>query len=1142
MKFRLLIFILCLCGIFLLLFSANGVSAQKITAQNTQTTITTTSSQCSDNVTIKTEPLILPTYETAPPDTNPIFFTGRVYQGAQGHIYPYPLYDVLTDHKVNREYQAVQLENKYVNLCVLPEIGGRILFATDKTNSYEFFYRQHVVKPALIGMLGAWMSGGVEWNIPHHHRPSSFMSIDHRMINNSDGSSTVWIGETELRHRLKWSVGLTLHPNSSLVEAKVKIINRSPLLQSFLYWANVSVHCGNNYQVIFPPGTQFGTGHSKTQFHRWSINNGTDMSWWKNFRSPSSVFAWDFDNDFLAGYDHGKHSGTVHVANHHIVGGKKFFLWGNNPEAEMWDKMLTDTDGPYLELMVGAFSDNQPDYSWIYPGEIREFEQYWFPIRELKSVKYANKKGAVNLERIAKDKVFFGFNTTTAYQNAQVKFVAGNEIVFQQTINIDPATPFIKEITIAESINDTELRCSLEMENGTEIISYQPQKYPVIEELPKPVESTKSVTEYKSVEELYLTGLRLEQFHNARIDPMTYYNEALKRDPNDSRVNTAIGIRLAKEARWEEAETHLRRAVERLSKNYTSPRDTEPNYYLGYVLHQQRKFKEAKDQYWKATWSTQYQSAAYFALAQIACCEKDFPTALTLIDSSLNVNFRNTKSLTAKALILRRLKQYDQALAVLQQVQQIDPLDFWSVIEKEFVQASQEKRAPDIETLLSKELPNRGEGMIQLQELLEIAVDYESFIRSIIRSNSNVDSDVGILLQSMINYGKPFSDSPFPYYYLCALDHQRFDRDREKNVSKIGNASQKSADFVFPFRPEEVPIFENAIRLQPEQAAAYYYLGNLYYYLNQKDKGIQHWELAAERDPKFGAVLRNLGFAYEQKGDTKKAIEYYEHSVELGVVTSRLLIDLDILYERSGKSVTERLLLYEKWKETVMRHDDAVIRLLSMLNQSGQFEQAIDILQKRHFHVWEGGGQVHRYFVDAHLLNGIQKLKQKDYHAAVREFELADTYPDNLEVGRPAANKHSAKVFYYLGISYLGLNNTDKSKSCFQIAVDDTSGSGGASELSYFRSMAYRELGDDAAAKKEIEQLEKNVTQQLSSREMIDEHSKFGEDGSRSERFAQLQYLSGLVELAKGNRDKAKELFETAVKANPNLIWAKQIE
>jgi len=224
--------------------------------------------------------LVLPTYEIGEPDVNPVYYTGRVYQGAQGHIYPYPLYDVLTDNKVDKKYNALELENDFVKICVLPEIGGRIFSATDKTNNYEYFYRQSVVKPALIGMLGAWISGGVEWNVPHHHRASSFMPIDWKTTENIDGSKTIWIGETEFRHRLKWSVGLTLHPDSSLLEAKVRIMNRSPLIQSFLYWANVSVHCDENYQVNFPPETLFGTGHSKTDFVRWKINNGKDISWW----------------------------------------------------------------------------------------------------------------------------------------------------------------------------------------------------------------------------------------------------------------------------------------------------------------------------------------------------------------------------------------------------------------------------------------------------------------------------------------------------------------------------------------------------------------------------------------------------------------------------------------------------------------------------------------------------------------------------------------------------------------------------------------------------------------------------------------------------------------------------------------------
>jgi tetratricopeptide (TPR) repeat protein len=1074
-------------------------------------------------VKLETKPLVLPTYEIGEPELNPVYFTGRVYQGAQGHIYPYPLYDVLTDHQINQTYNAVYLENQFVQICVLPEIGGRILSATDKTNGYEFFYRQHVVKPALIGMLGAWMSGGVEWNIPHHHRPSSFMPIDYKTVENRDGSKTIWVGETEFRHRLKWSVGLTLYPDSSLVEAKVKMMNRTALIQSFLYWANVSVHCDENYQVNFPPTTQFGTGHSKTEFRHWPMDNGKDISWWKNFTGgAASVFAWDFDNDFFAGYDHAKHAGTTHVANHHLVGGKKFFLWGNNPESLIWEKMLTDNDGQYLELMVGAFSDNQPDYSWIGPGEIREIEQFWYPIREIRGVKNANKNAAVNVERISPTSVFFGFNTTKAHKNSKAVLRVGGKNLYEKSIDIDPSHPFIQEIDVSETTPDTDLFVALFTADGKELVSYRPvTKSTAEKELPKVVETTKPVAEYQTVEELYLTGLRLEQFHNARIDPMLYYNEALKRDPNDSRVNTVVGIRLAKQGKWDEAAEYLQRAVDRLSKNYTVPRDNEANYYLGYVLEKQGKLKEAKDQYWKTVWYTTYQSAAYLQLAQIACRENDFESALPLIDSSLQLNGRNPKSLTVKAFILRQLGRKDEASAILKQVLEIDPLDFWTITEQGFLVDRQEEFLP-------QELRYRGGGMVRLQEILELATDYIQL---------GAYSDALHVLESAISQKKPF-DSPLPSFYAAFCATKLKDKKREEYYYK--QAAKLSPDRCFPFRPEEIEIFETAIRLLPDDPSGYYYLGNLLYYLEQKEQAVADWEKAAELNPKFGSVLRNLGFAYSQKNENGKAVAVYEKSVSLNTVTPRLLIELDKFYEQSGKPVTERLALYEKFGDAVQKHDDAVIRLLGMYNLSGQFGKAIAILNTRHFHVWEGGGDVHRYFVDAHLLAGLEKMKQKDFAGAVKEFEIADTYPENLEAGRPSGGGHSAKVFYFLGKAYQELKNDVEAKKAFETSSQSDVHRRWASELAFFRGMAFKELGDLTSAGKEFDALAESVTKIKEDKEEIDEYSKFGEDGSRSEKLAQLHYLTGLLYLAKDDQKTANQEFQTAVQTNPDLIWARQ--
>ncbi|MDR0756297.1 MAG: DUF5107 domain-containing protein, partial [Tannerella sp.] len=700
-------------------------------------------------VTLEKKPLTLPAYRTGTPDVNPIFFTGRTYQGAQGHIYPYPLIDILTDNRTDKTYEALYVENDYVKVCVVPELGGRIFSATDKTNDYEFFYRQTGIKPALIGMLGAWLSGGVEWNFPHHHRPSSFMDIDWQMEENADGSKTVWVGETELRHRFKWSIGVTLYPDRSLVEAKVRIMNRSPFVQSMLFWANVSVHCGEDYEVLFPPSTQFGTDHSKVAFTTWpegEIVRGSgekkELGWWKNFTAGSrSIFAWNFEDDFLAGYDHAKQAGTMHVANHHIVNGKKFFLWGNNPGGEMWDKMLSDHDGPYLELMVGAFSDNQPDYSWIAPGEIREFSQTWYPIREIRGVKHANRDAAVNLERTATDKVFIGFNATAAFKNAKAILKSGEQTLFEQTVDIDPSKPFAKEIDLPSATDSYSLRAALCDAGGKELVAWQPAR-PEEKPMPEVVEQVRPAKEYETVEELYQTGLRIEQFHNARLDPMDFYGEALKRDSSDSRVNTVVGARYARRGKWAMAEKHLLTAIERLTKNYTVVKDPEAWYNLGVVYQLQRRPKEAADAFWKATWYPTFQSPAFFALAQIASAQGDYAKALEAIDASLNVNVRNTKALTLKAYLLRKLGKPAEAAALLHKVFETDPLDYWA-------QAEQSMLSGNGAGFLAEADDSRGDGIVRRQELLEMVMDY---------GNIGACDEALALLREALAAGKPYDD------------------------------------------------------------------------------------------------------------------------------------------------------------------------------------------------------------------------------------------------------------------------------------------------------------------------------------------------------------------------------------------------
>ncbi|GAH50869.1 unnamed protein product, partial [marine sediment metagenome] len=289
------------------------------------------------------------------------FYNGRVHQGAQGKVYPYAMLDILTDNRVDKTYTEVFLENEYVRISVTPELGGRIFSALDKTNNYDFFYHQHVIKPALIGMLGAWISGGVEWNIFHHHRNTTVMPVDYIMEDHPDGSKTIWTGETERRHRMKWIVGVTVHPGKSYCEVTIKMFNRTGLVNSILCFTNPAVHIDKTYQVIFPPRTEYVTYHAKNAFTEWPNSytryqgreyNGADISWFKNLPRATSFFAWNYEDDYFAGYDHGKDAGTAYYGNHYIAPGKKLWTWGHGATGDRWDKKLSDEDGPYIEIMA----------------------------------------------------------------------------------------------------------------------------------------------------------------------------------------------------------------------------------------------------------------------------------------------------------------------------------------------------------------------------------------------------------------------------------------------------------------------------------------------------------------------------------------------------------------------------------------------------------------------------------------------------------------------------------------------------------------------------------------------------------------------------------------------------------------------
>lgn len=1084
------------------------------------------------SVSMREEKIVLPSYKVNPADPNPMFYSDMVYQGARKKMYPYPLIDKITSIRSEDEFNAVYLENDYIQLSILPEIGGRLFSAIDKTNNYDYLYRQHVIKPALIGMLGSWISGGIEFCVFHHHRNTTHMPLDYTLEENPDGSKTVWFGETERRHRMRWIIGITVYPDRSYFKATVKMFNRTSLPHSILYWANVAVHVNDDYQVIFPPSVQVATYHSKNDFTNWPVSKGTyrdvdyegvDLSWWKNHPRATSFFAWDLQEDFMGGYDHGKEAGLVHVGNHHILSGAKLWEWGPD---NIWDtKILTDSDGPYAELMVGAFSDNQPDYSWIKPYEVKTFSQYWYPVRDIGGFKNANLDAAVNLELTKDHFIELGLYATSKFNDAKVTLTLSGKTILEKQIDIAPDKTFTTKIKLPADVKETDLKVSLTASDGRTLIEYQPAILKPVDKLPTVVKEPKKPQDIDNIEQLYLTGLRLQQIHNPSIEPMDYYNEALKRDPYDSRTNTIVGINYNKLKMYDLAEKHLRKAIKRITAEYTRPSNTEAYYYLGLALKAQNRSKEAYDAFFRATWDHAFHSAAYYQLATLSCQNGDLKQALEQVNMSLATNSLSNKTKNLKAMILRKLTDYPRAQQIAKEILSDDPLNFLAMNELYLIQQtlSNEQNAKTILDNMTKIMHG------QVQTYLELATDYMDCVFT--------DEAIDVLkrVPDLNSPNAPFF--PMVYYYLGYLYQQN--QMHEKADQYLTIASQMPTNYCFPFRHESITVLNYAIKAKPSDSRAYYYLGNLLYDI-QPDNAIELWEKSAALDSTLAIVNRNLGWGYHrQKGDTKIAIISYEKAIALNNADPTYYIELDDIYQRANTNLSKRLDLLNTNTELITNYNPLIVRKISLLVKTDKYDTAIDLLSNNTFYTIEGGGDIlHTAHVDAHLLSGLRHIEQGQPSKALDDFMFAKEYPENLSLLVPKTEKRSAQMFYHIALAYDALNQNDKAKEYFNKTINlDAPKS--SYDARFYQAMALKDTGRKKEAETAFDKLIADASKKLSNEKDIDFFAKFGEQLSLQHQKANAHYALGLGYLGIADKANAMNHFKLSTSYDKGHTWAK---
>jgi len=962
------------------------------------------------------EDVIIPTYEIGKAEKNPIFLEKRVYQGSSGAVYPYPVVEKIEDEKQDKKYKAVYLENEYIKVMILPELGGRVQMAYDKIKKRHFIYYNQVIKPALVGLTGPWISGGIEFNWPQHHRPSTFLPVDHTIENNADGSITVWVSENEKMFHQKGMAGFTLHPGKAYLEIKGKLYNPTPVPQTFLWWANPAVAVNEHYQSVFPPDVHAVFDHGKRDVSTFPIATGTyykvdysagvDISNYKNIPVPTSYMAINSDFNFVGGYENDTQAGVLHVANHHISPGKKQWTWGNGDFGKAWDRNLTDEDGPYIELMAGVFTDNQPDFSWMQPYEEKTFTQYFLPYRELGVVKNASQDLLLNLDK-EDDKAIVKIFATSLQKKVRIVL----EGFLNETIDLSPELVYEREISVGD-VDFIELKLVVYSENGRELLSIKSEEQEA-KPTPEAAKPAFSPEETPTCEQLYLTGLHLEQYRHATYVATNYYLEALKRDPSDVRNNNAIGLWLLRRGKFAESEKYFNTAIDTQLQRNPNPYDGEPKYNLGLALQYQGKNKEAYDAFYKSCWNAAMQDAGYFGCAQISCKKDNLTEALYEIDKSLVRNWHNHKARALKTAIFRKLGNENEAMLLIKESLKIDLFNFGCRFEQYLISKS---------AAVLEEMHQLMRGEIHNYEL--VALDYIAA--------GMYDEAVQVLEEGI----KVCPTTPMTYYYMgWALGLANKD-----SKSVFETAANHAPEYCFPNRLEAILALEAAQKLNPKDAKAPYYLGNLWYDKRQYADAIANWEKSAAIDHTFPTVLRNLSLAYFNKlQQEEKAVQYLEKAFSLDANDSRILMELDQLYKRLCKPHSERLAFLEKHFNLVTQRDDVYLEYATLSNQLGNYAKAIELIDHRIFHPWEGGeGKVPAQYQLARVQLAKQMLAKKEFERAVKLLKECLEYPHNLGEGKLSGAQEN-DFLYWLGCAYEGLEQMNEARKYWELAKDGNS-------------------------------------------------------------------------------------------------------
>ncbi len=956
---------------------------------------------------------IIKTYPFSDPDPVPIFARTSMWdQGAR--LYPYFFFNKFSGTGIDKEWTVVRMENPYISVAVLPQAGGKVWGATEKSTNREFLYTNHVLKFREIALRGPWTSGGIEFNFGIvGHAPSTATPVDYILRQNTDGSVSCVVGTMDLPSRTRWSVTITLPKDKAYFETNGAWTNPSSYSQSYYFWSCAAIKTADDLKYIFPGRFQIGHDYS-APLRPWPVDEqGRDLSWYQNnnFGGSKSYFTVGEYNDFYGAWYKNSDSGFGHWALYDDMPGRKVWIWDLSRAGEIWVDLLTDKDGQYTEPQAGRLY-NQSDHEFFKPGRSDRWQELWFPYNGIGPLAKASPYGVLGAEA-AGGTVKIGFFALQAVDDDLVIRASGKEL-YREHLKLKPEEIYKNELKLDPGDEPFTVRV------GTKLFY---QSDPSADDLKRPLHF-KAVDE-STAEGLFLSGAQQEKGRYFDVALQTYL-ACLDKEPLHLRALARVAELYTRRGEYQKALSFAQKALE------NSMYDPEANYIYGLISRRLGSLVEAKEALGWAARSMEFRSAAYLQLAEIVFVEKNFDLAARYAQRSIDFNKYNSGGYETLAAAYRKMGKAEAAKAVLTQLLDIDPLDHLARFELYLLNPTQ-KNLDSFKSMIRNELPQ--------ESYLEMAITYMRW---------GCDNDAVMLLKNGPEY-------PTVYYMLSRL---LLKESPDESKAYLDKASALLPRLVFPFREEEIPLFEWVMAARPQDWKPKYYLGLILWAKGRMDETMALFNQCDDAD--FAPFFLARGYLY-RSSDPAEAFADYERAVRIEEKTWRnwhTLIDFSAKQGKHDKALAAAQKAAELFPKEVPIRADLVKSFMNMNN----YEDAAAVLDTIEALPFEGAGEIQALFAQTHIQLGLKSIRSRNWAGAVRSLEKSKEYPEKLGTGKPFEPDFRLQDYIeYLCFQKMGQkDNAERALAAvadFTLKHMNSRGPG-----AYFGGLALRRLGESRKA------------------------------------------------------------------------------